>query len=203
MNKTAVNDPTAAILERDNRLIHSFADLDRIKDPKQRMVVAQAEGAYIYDARGERYIDGMGGLWCVNVGHGHKRIINAIAEQLSTLDYTSTFYHMTHPLAGALAERVAALAPPHLNQVYFGNSGSVANDTAVRILHYYHNRLGAPRKKKILSRLGAYHGSTHLSIAMTQPAYRVGVGLCRRVGAFSLKPLSLLSTGWHDRTGVL
>lgn len=138
------------------------------------MVIAQAEGAYIYDARGQRYLDGMGGLWCVNVGHGRKQIIDAISDQLSTLDYSSTFYNMTHPIAGELAERVAALAPSHLNQVYFANSGSVANDTAVRILHYYNNRIGAPRKKKILSRLGAYHGSTHLSIAMTQPAYRVG-----------------------------
>lgn len=114
----------------------------------------------------------MAGLWCVNVGHGRKEICDAVAEQLKTLDYFSTFYNLTHPSAANLAEKITSLAPAHLNHVYFGNSGSVANDTAVRILHHYFNRTGQPRKKKILSRIGAYHGSTHLAVAMTTPQYR-------------------------------
>ncbi|MCL4145344.1 UNVERIFIED_CONTAM: hypothetical protein GTU68_009480, partial [Idotea baltica] len=108
------------------------------------------------------------------VGHGRKEIIDAISQQLSTLDYFSTFYNLTHPGAAKLAERITALAPAHLNHVYFGNSGSVANDTAIRIVHHYFNSIGQPLKKKILSRIGAYHGSTHLAIAMTTPQYRKG-----------------------------
>jgi len=168
------NDPTDAILEKDKHLIHSFADLDSLKDPTARTVIAEANGAYVYNAVGERFIDGMAGLWCVNVGHGRQEIIDAISQQLSTLDYFSTFYNLTHPLAAELANKITSLAPSHLNHVYFSNSGSVANDTAIRILHHYYNRLGQNQKKLILSRIGAYHGSTHLAIAMTTPGYRKG-----------------------------
>ena len=108
------------------------------------------------------------------MGHGREEIIDAISRQMRELDYYSTFYNLTHPLASQLSQKIAALAPGKLNHVYFANSGSVANDTAVRILHAYYNRLGQPRKKKILSRIGAYHGSTYLAIAMTTPAYRKG-----------------------------
>ena len=168
------NDPTTEILEKDQHLIHSFADLDGLKQAGARTVIAEASGAYVYNALGDRYIDGMAGLWCVNVGHGRQEIIEAIKQQLSTLDYFSTFYNLTHPLAAELAHKVTSLAPAHINHVYFSNSGSVANDTAVRILHHYYNRLGQRDKKLILSRIGAYHGSTHLAIAMTTPAYRKG-----------------------------
>lgn len=97
-----------------------------------------------------------------------------MAEKLSQFDYYSTFYDLTHPSAALLSEKIASLAPGALNHVYFANSGSVANDSAIRILHHYFNRLGKPNKKKILSRIGAYHGSTHMAVAMTTPAYWVG-----------------------------
>ncbi len=168
------NDPTAEILKKDQHLIHSFADLDSLKQDGARTVIAEANGAYVFNALGDRFIDGMAGLWCVNVGHGRQEIIEAIRQQLSTLDYFSTFYNLTHPLAAELAHKVTSLAPAHINHVYFSNSGSVANDTAVRILHHYYNRLGQRTKKLILSRIGAYHGSTHLASAMTTPAYRKG-----------------------------
>ncbi len=165
---------TDEILTRDAHLIQSFADLDGLKQRAARTAIVSAKGAYVTDSEGNRMIDGIGGLWCVNVGHGREEIIDAITRQLQTLDYYSTFYNFTHPTAAALADRLAALAPGSLNRVYFGNSGSVANDTAIRILHHYNNRLGRPNKKKILSRIGAYHGSTHLAMAMTTPAYSEG-----------------------------
>ncbi len=168
------NDRTDVILEQDAHLIHSFSDLESLTHAGARTVISQAEGAYVYNEKGERFLDGMAGLWCVNVGHGRKEIADAVAEQLKTLDYFSTFYNLTHPGAAELAARLTALTPTNLNTVYFGNSGSVANDTAVRILHYYQNRLGNYKKKKILSRIGAYHGSTHLAIALTTPVYRAG-----------------------------
>ena len=165
---------TEQILDLDDHLVHSFADLNALKAKDARTVIARAEGAFVYDADGRQYIDGIGGLWCVNVGHGRHEIVDAIAAQLRELDYYSTFYNLTHPLAAELSAKVTSLAPAHLNRVYFGNSGSVANDTAVRILHHYFNRRGQPSKKRILSRIGAYHGSTHMAIAMTTPAYREG-----------------------------
>lgn len=174
MNQLHNQFPTEAILSQDDHLIHSFADWHALKPHEARTVIAAAEGAFVTDSEGRRFLDGIGGLWCVNVGHGRKEIIDAISEQLTQLDYYSTFYNLTHPPGAALAETITNLAPDHLNHVYFANSGSVANDTAVRIVHHYFNRLGKPNKKKILSRIGAYHGSTHLAIAMTTPAYREG-----------------------------
>ena len=172
MSTSQLNDKTDEILELDKHLVHSFADLHSLTEPDARTVITQAEGAYVFDARGERYLDGMAGLWCVNVGHGRREISAAVANQLNTLDYFSTFYNLTHPTAATLAAKIAELAPGTLNHVYFANSGSVANDTAIRIVHHYYNRLGKPKKRKILSRMGAYHGSTHLAIAMTTPQYR-------------------------------
>ncbi len=174
MNKPAHNYSTEKILEQDNHLVHSFADLDGLKQKDARTVIVRAEGPYVYDAEGNKFIDGIGGLWCVNVGHGRAEIADAIAEQLKTLDYYSTFYNLTHPLAAELSQKITSLAPGSLNRVYFGNSGSVANDSAVRMLHHYFNRKGKPNKKRILSRIGAYHGSPYMAIAMTTPAYREG-----------------------------
>jgi len=162
------------ILSNDAHNVHSFADLHSLKQADEKTVITRAEGVHVYDAAGNRYLDGIGGLWCVNVGHGREEIIDAIATQMRELDYYSTFYNLTHPLASELSGKLASLAPGNLNNVYFANSGSVANDSAVRMLHAYYNRLGKPQKKKILSRIGAYHGSTYLAIAMTTPAYRKG-----------------------------
>ncbi|SNY94119.1 Adenosylmethionine-8-amino-7-oxononanoate aminotransferase [Cohaesibacter sp. ES.047] len=173
MNYNVATD-TDTVLTSDVHLIQSFADLNALKQDGARTVVTNADGAYVMDSEGNRLIDGIGGLWCVNVGHRRQEIIEAISKQLDTLDFYSTFYNFTHPAAAALAEKVASLAPGALNKVYFANSGSVANDTAVRMLHHYNNRLGRPKKKKILSRMGAYHGSTHLAIAMTTPGYSEG-----------------------------
>lgn len=174
MNKSDYSYDIDQILQQDNHLVHSFADLNVLKEKNARTVITRADGAYVYDAAGNRLIDGIGGLWCVNVGHGRHEIADAIASQLKELDYYSTFYNLTHPLAAALSEKITSLAPGTLNRVYFGNSGSVANDSAVRMLHHYFNRTGKPDKKRILSRIGAYHGSTYMAIAMTTPAYRQG-----------------------------
>lgn len=165
---------TDDILTNDSHLIQSFANLHGLKQENARTAIVGAKGAMVTDSEGNELIDGIGGLWCVNVGHGRPEIIDAITQQLKTLDYYSTFYNFTHPAAAQLAAKVASLAPNGLNHVYFGNSGSVANDSAVRMLHHYNNLKGRPNKKKILSRIGAYHGSTHLSMALTTPLYSEG-----------------------------
>ena len=165
---------TDGVLTADTHLVQSWADLNALKQNGARTVIVGAEGAHVTDSEGNRLIDGIAGLWCVNAGHRRREIIDAIHQQLETLDFYSTFYNFTHPAAAALATKLAELAPGPLNKVHFGNSGSVANETAIRILHHYYNRLGQPRKKRILSRHGAYHGSTHLAIAMTTPGYSEG-----------------------------
>ena len=170
MNKMTTDE----ILTKDAHLIQSWANLHALKQDHARTAIVAAEGAYVIDSEGNRLIDGIGGLWCVNVGHGRREIIDAITEQLNTLDYYSTFYNFTHPSAAALAAKIASLAPGHLNHVHFGNSGSVANDSAVRMLHHYNILRGKPSKKLMLSRVGAYHGSTMMTIALTTPGYSEG-----------------------------
>lgn len=170
---------TDEILTNDTHLVQSFTNLHNLKQNGARTAIVGAKGAYVTDSEGNDLIDGIGGLWCVNIGHGRPEMIDAITEQLKTLDYYSTFYNFTHPAAAALAKKVAELAPGHLNHVYFANSGSVANDSAIRILHHYNILRGRPEKKKILSRHGAYHGSTHLAMAMTTPNYSDGWNCAR------------------------
>ncbi|MEZ5713928.1 MAG: aminotransferase class III-fold pyridoxal phosphate-dependent enzyme [Paracoccaceae bacterium] len=170
MNKLTTDE----ILTKDAHLIQSWANLNALKQDHARTAIVAAEGAYVTDSEGNRLIDGIGGLWCVNVGHGRREIIDAITEQLNTLDYYSTFYNFTHPAAAALAEKIASLAPGPLNHVHFGNSGSVANDSAVRMLHHYNILRGKPSKKLMLSPVGAYHGSTMMTIALTTPGYSEG-----------------------------
>ena len=165
---------TRQILDQDAHLIQSFADLDALKAQGARTVISKAKGAHVWDSDGNKMIDGIGGLWCVNIGHGRDEMIEAIAGQLRELDYYSTFYNFTHPKAAALAEKITQLAPGHLNKVFFSNSGSVANDSAIRMLHHYNIRKGRPEKRQVLSRIGAYHGSTYLAMAMTQPSNSVG-----------------------------
>lgn len=188
MNQPAPAFDADAILSQDDHLIHSFANLDTLKEKDARTVITRAEGPYVFDAGGKRFIDGIGGLWCVNVGHGRAEIADAVADQLKSLDYYSTFYNLTHPLAAELSQKITSLAPGALNRVYFGNSGSVANDSAVRMLHRYFNRRGEPSRRKILSRIGAYHGSTHMAIALTTPQYREGWNSAEELVEFLSSP---------------
>ncbi|MDK3019323.1 aminotransferase class III-fold pyridoxal phosphate-dependent enzyme [Pseudodonghicola flavimaris] len=188
---------TDEILTTDLHLVQSFADLNALKQSGARTAIVAAEGAMVRDSDGNELIDGIGGLWCVNVGHGRREIIEAITEQLQTLDFYSTFYSFTHPAAAALSAKLAELAPGSLNKVYFGNSGSVANDSAVRILHHYYNRLGQPKKRLVLSRQGAYHGSTYLSIAMTTPEYSDGWSRAEGLVHYLRKPHY-----WHEGDGM-
>lgn len=131
------------------------------------MVVAESEGAYIFDSDGKRYLDGIGGLWCVNVGYGRAEIGQAMAEQATKMTYYSSFGpHTTIPVA-ELSAKLASLAPGPLNHVLYGSGGSMANDTTVRLVHFYFNQLGMPDKKMIITRENGYHGSTYLAMSMT------------------------------------
>lgn len=146
--------------------IHPFTDFTRFKE-KGCDVISRSEGIYVEDSQGNRYLDGIGGLWCVNVGHGRQEIGEAMANQAKQMAYYSPFNNLTNEPATKLAAKLAELAPDHLNHVFYSCGGSVANDTTIRLIHYYFNQLGKPTKKKIISRRNGYHGTTYLAATLT------------------------------------
>lgn len=145
---------------------HPWTDFSTFKESGS-MVFAKADGVSVEDAEGRRYLDGIGGLWCVNIGYGRDEIAEAVAAQIRDIPYFSTFGHHTTAPAARLAAKLADLAPGDLNHVFYGCGGSVANDTAVRMIHFYFNQLGKPSKKQILSRKDGYHGSTYMAMSIT------------------------------------
>ncbi|MDT8894860.1 aminotransferase [Halomonas sp. I1] len=151
--------------DRDH-FMHPWTDFSTFKETGS-MVFHQADGVSLQDADGKRYLDGIGGLWCVNIGYGRDEIADAVAEQIRDIPYFSTFGHHTTAPAARLAAKLAELAPGDLNHVFYGCGGSVANDTAVRMIHFYFNQLGQTSKKQIISRKDGYHGSTYMAMSIT------------------------------------
>jgi putrescine aminotransferase len=151
--------------DRDHN-IHPWTDFSTFKE-EGSLIMADSEGAYVVDSEGRRYLDGIGGLWCVNIGYGRKEMAEAITEQVLQIPYFSTFTHLVTPPAALLSAKLADLAPDSLNHVFFGTGGSMANETAIRVIHFYFNRLGKEKKKHIISRTDGYHGSTYLTMSMT------------------------------------
>ncbi|NIB41082.1 aminotransferase [Pseudomaricurvus alkylphenolicus] len=146
--------------------IHPWTDFSTFHE-EGSLVVAESDNIYVTDSDGNRYLDGIGGLWCVNIGYGRTEIAEAMAEQAKEMCYYSCFGHHTTPPAAELSAKLAQLAPGNLNHVFYGCGGSVANDTAVRIAHFYFNQLGKKNKKKIISRIDGYHGSTYMAMSIT------------------------------------
>ena len=120
-------------------------------------LIAGAEGMHYITVDGRRIVDGSAGLWCVNAGHGRQTIADAVARQLTTLDYAPSF-QMGHPLAFEFAERLAELAPPELDRVFFTNSGSESVDTALKIALAYHRARGEGTRTRLIGRERGYHG---------------------------------------------
>lgn len=146
--------------------VHPWTDFSTFKE-EGSLIVAESSNVHITDGDGNRYMDGIGGLWCVNVGYGREEIGQAMAEQATKMPYYSSFGHHTSIPAAQLSAKIAELAPGDLNHVFYGCGGSVANDTAVRIIHFYFNQLGKPSKKQLISRVDAYHGSTYMAMSLT------------------------------------
>ena len=158
---------TQDIWQKDkDHFIHPWTDFSTFQE-QGSLVVAESEGAYIFDSDGRRYLDGIGGLWCVNVGYGRAEIGRAMAEQATKMTYFSSFGHHTTIPVAELSAKLASLAPGPLNHVIYGSGGSMANDTTVRLVHFYFNQLGMPDKKMIITRENGYHGSTYLAMSMT------------------------------------
>jgi len=120
-------------------------------------LLARAEGMYYWDQSGREVLDGVAGLWCVNAGHGRREITEAVSKQLATMEYAPTF-QMGHPIAFELANRLAKIAPPGLDRIFFTNSGSESVDTALKIAIGYHRARGAGQRTRFIGREKGYHG---------------------------------------------
>ena len=155
--------------------LHPFTDHKKLADERSR-IITRADGIYLWDSDGNRYLDAMAGLWCVNVGYGREEIAEAVNQQIRELPYYNSFFKTAHPPAIELARLVCSLAPAHLNRVFFTGSGSEANDTVVRMVRFYWSLKGLPDKKVIISRHNAYHGSTvaAASLGGMQPMHAQG-----------------------------
>jgi len=160
MNQISNQYPTKDLQEADAaHHLHPFSDHESLNREKSRVIV-RGEGVFLWDSDGNRIMDGMAGLWCVNVGHGRHEIADAVHEQMLQLSYYNTFFKTTHPPAIALAKKLAELAPDGFNRVFFTGSGSEANDTVLRMVRHFWTIKGQPDKRIIIGRKNGYHGST-------------------------------------------
>lgn len=157
--------PADAVRDWDNtHFVHPWESLGT-SDP-DRPIVQRAEGIYLYDADGKSYIDGPGGMWCMQIGYGRQEMAETIAAQALQIAYHSPWAFASEPSA-VLARRLAQMAPGDLNGVFFTTGGSSAVDSALRFVQFYNNMRGRPDKKVIIAREKGYHGSTYLAASVT------------------------------------
>jgi len=160
MSRLFNHKPTAEIQALDGaHHMHPFSNGSAL-NAKGARVITRAKGCTITDSDGNDLLDGMAGLWCVNIGYGRDELAQAAFDQMKELPYYNTFFQTTHPPVTELAEKLAGLLPGDLNHVFFSSGGSDANDTNIRVARHYWALKGKPSKKTIISRHNAYHGST-------------------------------------------
>lgn len=146
--------------------LHPFTDHKALSAIGAR-IITKAEGCWLEDSDGNRILDGMAGLWCVNVGYGRQELVDAATRQMAELPYYNTFFQSATPASVELAAKLADIAPAGLEKVFFANSGSEANDTAAKLVRYFWNMQGRPDKKIIISRDLAYHGVTMAAASLS------------------------------------
>jgi 4-aminobutyrate---pyruvate transaminase len=147
-------------------LVHPYTNLATFRDSGP-LVIERAKGVYVYDTEGREYIEGMAGLWCTALGYGNEELAEVAATQMAKLSFAHLFSGRSHDPAIELADKLKEIAPVPVSKVFFCNSGSEANDTQVKLVWYMNNALGRPRKKKIVSRMRAYHGVTIAAASLT------------------------------------
>ena len=133
----------------------------------EQLNIVKGEGIYVYDDAGNQYLEGLAGLWCASLGYGNEELIDAITTQLKTLSYSHMFGGRTHKIVMQLAEKLSSMIPIENPRIFFANSGSEANDSHIKMLRYYFNVTGEPKKKKIIALENAYHGITVAAAALT------------------------------------
>ncbi|MFM8745411.1 MAG: aminotransferase [Aestuariivirga sp.] len=147
-------------------VIHPYTNLARHREVGP-LILNEGRGIYLYDDQGKRYIEGMAGLWCTALGYGNREIAEAGAEALRKISFTHAFSGKSHDGVIALSEKLKEIAPCPASKVLFGTSGSEANDMQIKLSWYYNNARGKREKKKIISRVRAYHGVTIASASLT------------------------------------
>ncbi|MEG0884148.1 MAG: aminotransferase class III-fold pyridoxal phosphate-dependent enzyme, partial [Janthinobacterium sp.] len=151
---------TAAIQQMDSaHYLHPFTDFQDLASKGARVIV-RGDGVYLWDSQGKKIVDGMSGLWCVNVGYGRTSISQAVYKQMETLPFYNSFFGTTNVPAAQLAAKLAQISPPQFQHVFFTSSGSEGNDTNLRMVRRYWDILGYKERHAIISRHNAYHGST-------------------------------------------
>ena len=157
---------TKALQDLDKQhYMHPFTD-SKAMHKKGTRIITGADGCYIYDSEGGKVLDGMAGLWCVAIGYGRHELADVAAQQMRELPYYNSFFGTAHPPVIKLAAQLKKLAPAHISHVFFTGSGSESNDTNVRLVRHYWQAKGQPKKRTIISRYNAYHGSTMAAMSL-------------------------------------
>lgn len=154
--------------------LHPFTTHHELREKGPR-VITHADGVYIYDADGKRILDGMAGLWCVQLGYGRQELVDVATEAMKTLSYYNLFFQTTTPYAARLADLISQKTPEGLDQITFACSGSEAVDSAIKLIWYYWNLEGKPEKKAIIARERAYHGSTAAAASLSGLPFMQGI----------------------------
>ncbi|WP_431483138.1 aspartate aminotransferase family protein [Pseudomonas solani] len=151
-------------LSRDHHL-PPFTDYQAL-NAKGARIITKADGVYIWDSEGNKILDAMAGLWCVNVGYGREELVQAATRQMRELPFYNLFFQTAHPPVIELAKAISELAPEGMNHVFFTGSGSEANDTVLRMVRHYWATKGQPKKKVVIGRWNGYHGSTVAGVSL-------------------------------------
>lgn len=161
-----IQDANSAWAKDRAHVLHPYTDFSTFKDEGSQ-VITGASGMHVTDSDGREMLDGIAGLWCVNIGHGRREMAEAISQQVLQMQYYNPFGHSTNEPAAELGAWLSKHAPGTLNHVHYTCGGSTANDAAIRMVHYYFTLRGLHRKKKIISRNDAYHGATYVAAELT------------------------------------
>ncbi len=178
--------------------MHPFTDYRELAEAGGSRIITAAEGVTLTDSEGNKILDGMAGLWCVNVGYGRKELADAAYRQMLELPYYNTFFKTATPSSVELAEKLTEITPEGLNHVFYGSSGSEANDTIARAVRHFWNLEGKPTKKTFISRTHAYHGSTMAAISLGGMAAMHGQADLPLPGFVHVMP-----PYWYDHGGEL
>ena len=146
--------------------LHPYTNL-RAHEQDGPLVITEGDGVFVRDENGKQYLEGLAGLWNASLGFSERRLAEAAHRQMLKLPFYHTFAHKAVDIGIELAEKLLSMAPVPMSKVFFVNSGSEANDTVVKLVWYYNNAVGRPKKKKIISRTKAYHGVTVASASLT------------------------------------
>ncbi|ACT60194.1 aspartate aminotransferase family protein [Hirschia baltica] len=155
--------------------VHPFCDHKSLKENGVKVIV-KGEGSHLWDSDGNKILDGMAGLWCVNVGYGRKDLTEVAARQMDELPYYNTFFQCSSPPQIELANKLSEVTPEHINHFFYANSGSEANDSIIKFIRLYWDQKGKPEKRTIIGRNLGYHGSTIAATSLS------GMGAMKKLG---------------------